>query len=126
MEKNIKIITLIIMLIIVCFTFGFIYSLDNTNIEENIVNVEDEARNNNELLVLNGDVEVPSKTTIVSDKFAGDLKEGYKTVVVGNDGSLIEVHDGVVLTRGVVISSEAGETNSVYKIESPEKSVYMN
>lgn len=125
MEKNIKIITLFIMLIIVAFTFGFIYSLDNVEMEKTVVNVTEEKRNNNELLVLSGDVEVPSKTTIVSDKFVGDLKEGHKTVVVGNDGSLIEVHEGVVLTRGVVIESDSGETQSVYRVESPEKSVYL-
>lgn len=114
---------MIVLLVIIGFTFGFIYSLQDDSVLE--VSSSDVEVKSNELVIVNQQREVPSNNLLVSDKYVGELKDGHTTVVVGKDGSLINVYDGVVLTRGVVVQADSGETQSVYRIDSPAKSLSM-
>ena len=123
MTDNIKIVSMIVLLVIIGFTFGFIYSLQDDSVLE--VSSSDVEVKSNELVIVNQQREVPSNNLLVSDKYVGELKDGHTTVVVGKDGSLINVYDGVVLTRGVVVQADSGETQSVYRIDSPAKSLSM-
>lgn len=122
MSDNIKIASLVILLIIIGFTFGYVYSVSST---DEII-TRNQTSSSSEIISINGEREISSNTLVVTDKFVGELKEGMSTVVVGKDGSLISVQDGVVLTRGVVIEAKSGVTQEIHRIDSPALSLSLN
>ena len=120
-NKNNSIIGLVIVLaIIVGLISGLLsykynpVSINNNNDKENI--------SNNQILIFNSKQNKSSNRVLVNDKFVAKLDRDSNIVVMGEDGSLYSVKNGAILVSGVVINVK-DDSYSVYKINSPEKSV---
>ncbi len=118
-HKNLA--TLIIILVVVFTAIGALYSY---KIESEMTNAEG-VKNTDSLIEFYSNVAIPSKRVVVTENLVNDFSSDSTVVVLGNDGSLVSVRGGAVLTGGNVINVE-DESTSIYNIENPEKSVKTN
>lgn len=126
-NDNSKIVFLLLSLVVIFAMLGWIVAYNvNSSVPVAIKTTENNANSQPTLITVMGEKAVPSKNkVIVTDKFVGDLEKDSVVVAVSSNGDAYTVRSGVLLTDGMVISSSS-EAYSIYRIDSPAKSVSTN
>lgn len=121
-----KIIVLLLSLAVIFVLLGWIISFNLTLSDENSVIDSTRAKTHSTTIVFEAEREVESsKKILVTDRFVGKLDKDADIIAISSSGDAYSVKSGVLLTSGMVISSNE-EAYSIYRIDEPAKSVSSN
>lgn len=121
MSKNNKISTLVLLLLVIIAVLIALYSYkDDINLNLDMNNRSISTTYN--YVELNSNVSKSSSRVLVSDRFTGNLKEGANVLVVGDDGSIYSIANGVVLVDGVLVDAK-DNSYEILRVNSPQNSV---
>jgi hypothetical protein len=121
-SKKESIAFMLVVLAILAFSIGFIYSWDSHSVEDNVSTQK--TSSTSEFVEILGEKEISSQKVIVSDKFVQTFDPNGNIVVLGSDGSAYNVRNGVVLVSGVLIDAKQGSSYSVRRLDDERKSMY--
>ncbi len=117
-----KIIVLLLSLAVIFILLGWIISF-NLSVQEEPSYDDARLKSHSTTIVFEAEKEVPStKKVIVTDRYVGKLDKNADVIAISSDGDAYSVRSGVLLTDGMVISSNE-EAYSIYRIDEPVKSV---
>ena len=125
MSQTSKIAFLLVVLVIVFIGIGWIlaYNVQTTPVdkEEKFPHIS----NSGYVEVEGGEVAVPSKRIIVSDRFVGKLDKDATIVTISSDGNAYNVRNGAVLVDETVIKADS-DSYSVRRLNKERFSVSSN
>lgn len=97
----------------------------NNNNNNNQNNQIVKPKETQQIIVLNKETAENSNRILVDNKYVGKLEKNGNIVVMDNDGTMYSVRKGAVLVPGIVVNAQ-DDSYSVYRINSPEKSISTN
>lgn len=123
-NNNHKIVFLLLSLVVIFAILGWVVSFKLN--EGTMEQADNKLSGQLTLIKVMENKPVPSKNkVIVTDRFVGELEKDSVVVAVSSNGEAYTVRSGTLLTDGMVIKSSP-EEYSVYRIDSPTKSVSTN
>lgn len=121
MSKNNQIWNLTLLLILIICAILYL-GVSNLNINLNNQPTNKQSNVTNNYLEITSTTTKPTNRVIVSDRFTGTLQKDANVVVVGEDGSIHKIEEGVVLIDGVLVEAQ-DNSYQILRVNSPQNFV---
>ena len=98
-----------------------VVSTNNNNENNQIVKPQE----TQQIIVLDQETNKNSNRILIDKKYVGKLEKNGNIVVMDENGAMYSIKKGAVLVPGIVVNAQ-DDSYSVYRINSPEKSISTN